>query len=404
VAVQGPKEIRHIKVLRALLKGRCDCDILRDRAAGAGYQAQGKRRPIKFQPTDHTLNNSYCAALLAALAYKTQAEIERELVEYGYLQWKVWFLKTPLASAFVTEWDDTLVVAFKGSSTAREWLNNANVRLKRTAYGGIHAGFYHAIMQIGPPLLRLILPGLLSGSKVIVTGHSRGGVLATLFVFLLAINGFRVGGLYSFGSPKPGDAEFANHWRSESEQYSVRARWMPSLVAFPITLLSTLAYLLWTLALVPLKFRMRRTLRKVWRGGKSEADDLRFTPVKDHFISSYLQSLLAEVEWRTKVSMIYYKVIERAISSSQLTATDIARKEYASMTRIAEQLVASPDAIEQFCERHGLLDDSVAEWISDYRTFTLTKEIKRRDQFFKEIHNSRDIIRFSARVPDEPLV
>jgi pimeloyl-ACP methyl ester carboxylesterase len=240
-------------------------------------------------------------------------------------------------------------------------------------------------MQIGTPLLRLILPGLLSGSKVIVTGHSRGGALATLFVFLLATNGFGFNGLYIFGSPKPGDAEFANHWRNESEAHPVRTKWMPSLVAFPITLLATLAYLLWALTVVPLKFRTRRILRKLWRKSKSaDADDLQYTPIKDHFISAYLQSLLPEVEWRTKVSMIYYKIIERAMSSS-MTAADIVTKEYASMTRIAEQVVANPDAIEQFCERHGLLSDSVVEWIGDYRTFTLTKEIKRRDQFFKEI-------------------
>ncbi len=359
--------------------------MARDRAAGAGHKAQDRKRPIKFQPTDHTFNNSYCAALLAELAYKSQPEIERELVEYGYSQWKVWFLRTPLASAFVTEWDDTLVIAFKGSSTVREWLSNANVRLKRTPYGGIHAGFYNSIMQIGPPLLGLLLPGLLSGSKVIVTGHSRGGALATLFFFFLALNGFRAGGLHTFGSPKPGDSEFANHRRSESKRFPVRAIRTPSLVAVPITLLLTVALLFWKTALLPLLFRIGRRLRKLRVGTSADADDLSYTPIKDHFISSYIRSLAAEVEWRTKVSLIYYEIIARAISSSRLIAADPVMQEYASMTRIAEQLVASPDAIEEFCRRHGFLNDSVVQWISDYRTFTLTKEIKRRDQFLKEI-------------------
>jgi hypothetical protein len=55
-----------------------------------------------------------------------------------------------------------------------------------------------------------------------------------------------------------------------------------------------------------------------------------------------------------------------------------------AMTSIMEQIVLTPDAIEQFCASHDLLKDSVMEWISDYRAFTLTRKIKRREQFFEE--------------------
>jgi hypothetical protein len=315
--VRGPKEIRHINFLRALLRTRCDCDIARDRAAGLGFQPQIRRYPIKFQPTDHTLNNSYCAALLASMAYQTQAEIENQLVEHGYLQWRVSFMKTPLASAFVTEWDDTLVVAFKGSSTAREWLNNANIRLKRTPHGRIHAGFHNAVVQIGPPLLQLIRPGLLSGSKVVVTGHSRGGALASLFGFLLVLNGFMPHTIYTFGSPKVADAEFANNFRRASKKYPVKASCIPYFIAFPITLLLSVVTMVWAFALVPLKFKVQGIFRKAWGGGKSAEAKDRHTPAQIHSMSMYLQNLFAEAEKQTKICLAYYVITKRAISLSR---------------------------------------------------------------------------------------
>lgn len=253
-----------------MLRGKCDCTIAREKMILKEMIDRQNPKLVKrrFDLGSNAPDNSYLAAVLADMAYKTQPQIESELLKYGYFLPRVWLLRTPLASAFITEWDNAIVVAFKGSSNAREWLNNLNIWLARTPYGRIHAGFYHTIKQVGPPLLELIYPGLLSGSKVIVTGHSRGGALATLFVFLLALNGFSAGGLYIFGSPKIGDGEFANNWRNDGDKIPVRHRRIPQWLIFPIAVLLNFGYVLWVFAVRPLCFNARALFRRMLKRRK----------------------------------------------------------------------------------------------------------------------------------------
>jgi hypothetical protein len=167
---------------------------------------------------DGAKGNALFLATLAGLAYKSQLEIEHGLRDHGYRDTKVWFFRGRLSACFIVEWGDVIAIAFRGSSNWREWLNNCNMWPKLTPYGRVHAGFYHTMEQIGPLIYRVILPGLLSGSKVVLTGHSRGGCLAILFAFMLATRGHRIQGLSTFGSPKVGDAEFVNHFRDKDHQ------------------------------------------------------------------------------------------------------------------------------------------------------------------------------------------
>lgn len=173
-----------------------------------------ENRQIRYDSSDPSANgNAYFAVVLAALAYKTQAEIERELTDVGYQDTKVLFFRSALATGFIIEWDNVLAVAFRGSTTWREWLNNLNFWPRYTPYGRIHAGFYNSIEYIGPIIYRMILPGLLSGSKVVLTGHSRGGALATLFYYFLLLNGYAAHAVVTFGAPVFGTNEFFDFFK-----------------------------------------------------------------------------------------------------------------------------------------------------------------------------------------------
>lgn len=47
-------------------------------------------------------------------------------------------------------------------------------------------------------------------AKLVVTGHSLGGALATHALVALTSNGVKVDSFYSFGSPRVGDTAFFN--------------------------------------------------------------------------------------------------------------------------------------------------------------------------------------------------
>lgn len=224
-----------------------------------------KKEPIHFDTTPGAPGRAHFCVVLACLAYKTQKEIEQELVEYGYNGTNVLFFATNLTSGFIIVWDDVVAVAFKGTTTWREWLNNANVYLKRIPDGRVHAGFYNSIKTLGPELLTIVKPTLDGGSKLVVTGHSRGGAIALLFVTVAAHYGISVHAVHTFGSPAVGDAEFANYWRSESNQYKNTHRWIPSFILFPITLATSAGSLFWVAAIIPLKLRAWRFVQRLFQ-------------------------------------------------------------------------------------------------------------------------------------------
>jgi len=61
--------------------------------------------------------------------------------------------------------------------------------------------------------LRSHLAGLAGSRALWVTGHSLGAANATVAALLCEQSGMRVSGLYNYGSPRVGDAEFAARFR-----------------------------------------------------------------------------------------------------------------------------------------------------------------------------------------------
>ena len=138
----------------------------------------------------------------------------------------------------------SVIVAFRGTSTGSEWLNNAHPavwqKVSPATVGKIHRGFSNSFEEIWDDVAKCIdvlvqkhrselLTSYANGQSmpIIFTGHSRGGALAVLAglrgltTFLLPV------GVYTFGAPRVGDTEFAKlftdvfaqsgsiHWRFE---------------------------------------------------------------------------------------------------------------------------------------------------------------------------------------------
>ncbi|NTS75818.1 lipase family protein [Catenovulum sp. SM1970] len=153
-------------------------------------------------------------AVLCALSYKEPTEIS--------IQIKRWKLNQPTCisvcksvdintQCFVTSDKDNIIIAFRGSQEVQDWLSDFQaVRdpgpLKGTkAHGGIQDALYPAVIK----LTNAIDVMRDNNQKIWLTGHSLGGALCSLYAGMLIENDYPVYGIYTFASPRPGNAAFA---------------------------------------------------------------------------------------------------------------------------------------------------------------------------------------------------
>ena len=114
---------------------------------------------------------------------------------------------------FIAEYQDRIIITFRGSSSLPDWLTNFNVFTAPSPFvrGRVHQGFQNALF----PVLIKILSSVQNidphrQKDIWVTGHSLGGALAVLLVAMLIEDGVHVRGLYTFGAPRVGDRDFAD--------------------------------------------------------------------------------------------------------------------------------------------------------------------------------------------------
>lgn len=105
------------------------------------------------------------------------------------------------------------VVAFRGTSSWRDWLTDAKAVyvpwVTPTGMKGfVHGGFYRAFSSVRERLTERVR----QMSAVTFTGHSLGGALATLAAAWYCGAQRKIGRLVTFGSPKVGTEEFAEEF------------------------------------------------------------------------------------------------------------------------------------------------------------------------------------------------
>lgn len=74
--------------------------------------------------------------------------------------------------------------------------------------GQVHSGFCHDIQSIIAPIIAAVKALGSSADQVLVTGHSKGGAMASLGAYLLNAAGIPVQQVVTFASPRTGDADF----------------------------------------------------------------------------------------------------------------------------------------------------------------------------------------------------
>ncbi|MEO0508555.1 MAG: lipase family protein [Verrucomicrobiota bacterium] len=105
-----------------------------------------------------------------------------------------------------------IVVVFRGTDKINDWFSNFQaVRdpgpLTKTK---AHEGFQDALFPSVIRLTNAIDTLFNNGQRIWVTGHSLGGALCSLYAAMMFEAGYHVHGIYTFASPRPGDAKLAD--------------------------------------------------------------------------------------------------------------------------------------------------------------------------------------------------
>ena len=126
---------------------------------------------------------------------------------------------------------DAIVLAFRGTRNLRDWITDAQF-FKRPLSGTnsgdakVHTGFYRGFDSILSNIIGNLLPdGFTAKASVkplIITGHSLGGALASLAAFFLSRQGFNVRAVYTFASPRVGNAAWRAAYTAECGDRSFR--------------------------------------------------------------------------------------------------------------------------------------------------------------------------------------
>jgi hypothetical protein len=121
----------------------------------------------------------------------------------------------------------TVYVIFRGSDDTTDWVRNADMHLITTPRGAVHHGFVKGWEELCAPLM-LHLNRRTDFHKIICTGHSRGGPIATLCHDFLDRNHSCEVSTVTFGCSNFCDDEFVEG-AADLDIVNYRAGWFPFL-------------------------------------------------------------------------------------------------------------------------------------------------------------------------------
>jgi len=110
-------------------------------------------------------------------------------------------------------------VIFPGTASLRDARTDAQIRKMEWLHAGkVHRGFMRAYGMIAQKLIT----ALAEADEIYLAGHSLGGALATLAADDLAELGWNIQGVYTFGSPRVGNWEFARRYNARLAERTFR--------------------------------------------------------------------------------------------------------------------------------------------------------------------------------------
>ena len=177
----------------------------------------------RFEPEASGLSAINAVALCnaALLAYSPQDDVRRFLSKWDFDLATFKPLRQADTQGFAVRGPAGVVVSFRGTEPTNilDWFSDFNYHsldfCKSHGFepsvipGSVHGGFAAALNVIRKDLLDAVVALAEPGTPVWITGHSLGGALAVLAAAVLKFEAkLEIAGLYTYGQPRVGDAEF----------------------------------------------------------------------------------------------------------------------------------------------------------------------------------------------------
>ncbi len=151
------------------------------------------------------------AAVSSRLAYESPDKCQDTcLSRWSFQVFK--FIENGSSQCLVASNDTLILIAFRGTEQVGDWLTNLNLLSTTTRYGSVHRGFFDAFQSVRRNLEKVIEP-IANGRKVLLTGHSLGGALATIAGIEWETK-FPIHSIYTFGQPCVGTRSFQEIYQS----------------------------------------------------------------------------------------------------------------------------------------------------------------------------------------------
>ena len=152
-------------------------------------------------------------AELSEYAYENIDVIEQYLKNCGITYNEIKFFEKDNAQAYGIVLEDYRILVFRGTQPT-EWKDVvADIKAWPSASeteGNVHSGFKDELDKLYPDITRWL--GNVRGTNLLITGHSLGAAMATLFTAREYARGANVT-LYTFGSPRVGSREWAKQFQ-----------------------------------------------------------------------------------------------------------------------------------------------------------------------------------------------
>ncbi len=169
-----------------------------------------------FQFDANTTRWSARNALLTAEASQLAYGDSQAIQTYVANEWglsKFHYIERQDTQCFIAGNDDLLLIAFRGTQPddLRDWMTDVDLKPTDFPAGGqVHEGFFQALNFVWRDVLAVIRAEQTNAQSLWITGHSLGAALATLAAARFRLEQDKpVNGLYTFGSPRVGDRDFA---------------------------------------------------------------------------------------------------------------------------------------------------------------------------------------------------